>query len=1027
MNTADALAGPPELGRSVLIGPGDTVPEAWSGCERVRVSLSDISAATGRRLREAWLGRNRLVIELDGEFPEPSPVWQSPWWELSPGLTMRSEVLAHLITANTVDARQPEQFRFAPVEAALRLGAVPASGSSTLVAGDGDVVTDAGPVWCDGGPLEAFELAAPVVPAANLAAGSLSGVQPAEPRADLAADQHAAVCHLGGAACIVAPAGSGKTRVLTERARYLVRDLGVAAGAVCLVAFNVRARREMEERTRDLMGLQVRTLNSIALAVCNGTGPFVRPAGRSRVEVIDEMGVRDRLDGLVKRRRRAMTDQLAPWLEALSASRLGLRDPVAVEGDFQPDVPEFSTLAPRYAKDLSADGLVDFDQQIIGAIEILLADPAARAAARRACGVLLVDEFQDLTPAHLLMIRLLAGPRADVFAVGDDDQTIYGYAGASPQWLIDFDKYFPGAARHHLNMNYRCPPPVVGAAVNLLSHNQRRIDKQITAPQQFDSEEPPVASGVSAPDGERSAAGDERITDRVATTATQTGADATEGGTDTEHRVGGAERGGSHGTAGIRDDGALAVMTGPESAAALRETVTSLIDGGVRASDIAVLARVNSTLLVPQIVLGEMGVAADAPLGRGFLERTGIAGALAWLRLAVAPRHALPSGALSDAARRPPRGVSPRVIEWIGEQRSLGALRALAARLSDDRTATKVDEYADDIDMLRQRTANEQLSTEAILEVVRDELGLGYSLDTRLDASRRSVDRSAHGDDLRALISVAHLHPDPASFAAWLSDRLSGFGASDAAGFGNDEARSSGDAASVGAARSTQSAQQPGVRLATVHRVKGLEWPHVIVYDASAGLMPHRLAHDIEEERRVFHVALTRCAASVTFISDDPPSPFLAELTELAPPLPLESEPALTGATSRESGGGAGSRRGAESGAGSGSGGRADPDNAADPAVLPGTGSRPAARRSKPESPTDPADAALFEALRAWRLQRSRADGVPAYVVSADAVLIALATQRPRTDVELLAVPGIGPAKLESYGAEMLALIAEHA
>ena len=625
-------------------------------------------------------------------------------------------------------------------------------------------------------------------------------------------------------------------------------------------------------------------------------------------------------------------------------------------------------MAPQYVKSLTADGLVDFDQQIIGAIEILLVDPAARAAARRACGALLVDEFQDLTPAHLLMIRLLAGPRADVFAVGDDDQTIYGYAGASPQWLIDFDKYFPGAARHHLNVNYRCPPPVVDAAINLLSHNRRRIDKQIT-------EATPDAS----------------IGDASSTMESQTRQD------------------------GDRNDGALAVKTGPESAAALRETVTALIDSGIQPSDIAVLTRVNSTLLVPQIVLGEMGVAADAPLGRGFMERTGVAGALAWLKLAVAPRHALPGRALSDAARRPPRGISPRVIEWIGEQRSLGALRALAARLSDDRTATKIDEYADDIDMLRQRTANEQLTTEAILEIVRDELGLGYSLDTRLDASRRSVDRSAHGDDLRALISVAHLHPDPASFAAWLADRLSGFGASDAAGFGNDEARPPSGAAPA------NPAGQPGVRLATVHRVKGLEWPHVIVYEASEGLMPHRLAHDIEEERRVFHVALTRCAVSVTFISDDPPSPFLVELSELAPPLPAEPEPMLDGSASRESGGGAGS------GVGPRSGSRAGQGDPADPAVLPGTGSQPAARRPKPEPPTDPNDAALFEALRAWRLERSRADGVPAYVVSANAVLIALATQRPRNDAELLAVPGIGPAKLESYGSAMLALIAEHA
>ena len=120
------------------------------------------------------------------------------------------------------------------------------------------------------------------------------------------------------------------------------------------------------------------------------------------------------------------------------------------------------------------------------------------------------------------------------------------------------------------------------------------------------------------------------------------------------------------------------ITAGADAAGTLRDAVAGLIEDGVRPSDIAVLARVNSTLLVPQIVLEDMGVASDAPLGRGFIERTGVAGTLAWLRLAVAPRHALPGGALSAAARRPPRGISPRVIEWIGEQRSIAALHGLA-------------------------------------------------------------------------------------------------------------------------------------------------------------------------------------------------------------------------------------------------------------------------------------------------------------------------------------------------------------
>ena len=482
MNLVDGLMGPKPLGRSVLVRVGQVAPPGWKGCQRLAVRTDTFDPEMGRELRRAWVGRHPLVIELDGELPPPEPVIQAQWWELKPGLTMPAEAVRHLLAANVVDWRDPERSKFEPLERALALGARLAG-----VDEPGDVVTEAGPVWCDGGPFDVFDPdalgsgCAGVVPAVNLAVGSLAALTPALPQADLADDQQAAVGHLGGAACIVAPAGSGKTRVLTERARYLVRDLGVDPRAVCLVAFNVRARAEMQERTADLPGLEVRTLNSLALAICNGTGPFASPRDHRRVEVVDERGVRDLLDGMVPRKRRAMTDQIAPWIEALGASRLGLRDPTEVERDFQPDVPDFSEMAPRYVDVLDAEGLVDFDQQIIRAIEILLCDPAARAAARRTCGILLVDEFQDLTPAHLLLVRLVAGPRADVFGVGDDDQTIYGYSGASPEWLIDYHKFFPGAQRHELHVNYRCPPEVVDAASNLLSHSRRRIDKQITA------------------------------------------------------------------------------------------------------------------------------------------------------------------------------------------------------------------------------------------------------------------------------------------------------------------------------------------------------------------------------------------------------------------------------------------------------------------------------------------------------------------------------------------------------------------
>ena len=101
--------------------------------------------------------------------------------------------------------------------------------------------------------------------------------------------------------------------------------------------------------------------------------------------------------------------------------------------------------------------------------------------AQRASRLLLVDEFQDLTPAHLLLVRLLSAPAGDVFGVGDDDQTIYGYNGADPTWLIDFADLFPGAGDHPLKVNYRCPAGVVASADRLLRHNRRRVAKIIRA------------------------------------------------------------------------------------------------------------------------------------------------------------------------------------------------------------------------------------------------------------------------------------------------------------------------------------------------------------------------------------------------------------------------------------------------------------------------------------------------------------------------------------------------------------------
>ncbi|MGH9293525.1 MAG: UvrD-helicase domain-containing protein [Acidimicrobiales bacterium] len=411
---APAGAMGPVLGRSVVVASGQTPPVAWALCDRAGGGID--------QLEQAWRERTPLVIEVGDETPSDE-VERGPVWSLSPLFAFPGERRSHFTFANAIDARDGAN-RWHLAEEAVRLGAT-AGGPADVVLADGR------PAYCDGGPLQWHGAVgeAAVVPSLSLLAGSLVPFGSNSTDALLAPDQLAAVTHPGGAARIIAPAGSGKTRVLTERARHLLRRWNVPGTAVTLVAFNKRAADEMRERTPDLPELQVRTLNALGLSLVTRSEPAT---------TIDEREVRSILDTLVDLPRRANTDPAAAWIEALSAVRLGLQSPAEVEAQFGGDVDGLARVFESYRRLLADRRVVDFDEQIYRAIEIFLTDPGARRSARATCRLLLVDEFQDLTPAHLLLIRLLAGPEGAVFGVGDDDQTIYGYSGASPEWLIDY-------------------------------------------------------------------------------------------------------------------------------------------------------------------------------------------------------------------------------------------------------------------------------------------------------------------------------------------------------------------------------------------------------------------------------------------------------------------------------------------------------------------------------------------------------------------------------------------------------------
>lgn len=870
--------GPLALGRTLVVPEGVDVPDGWDDADRVEI---DEMAALDPgslldELQQRWSSRQPYVVRLSTNLTSPpATVLHREPWLLGPELELPRERLHHFVWANALLA-QPDGTTTSPAAArAVELGAIPLDPNFPT---EPDLrLPDGTAVHVDGGPLD-LELArsstVPLLHTIALHSGSLAVLGTSAPTADLADDQLAAVAHPGGPARIVAPAGSGKTRVLTERARHLLAGAGLPAKALTLVAFNKRAQLEMEARTADLPGLRVRTLNALALAIINGTDGFARPSeSTGRVQTIDEREVRRVLRRLVEVPRKTNTDPLATWIEALSAARLGLREPASVIDAIGPEVNDLEQVLEQYRLMLRRQNLVDFDEQILRAIEVLLADPAAREHAHHTCQILLVDEFQDLTPAHMLMIRLLGGPRADVFGVGDDDQTIYGFTGATPEWLIDYERWFPHATPYALEVNYRCAPAVVEGVSLLLPHNHQRVDKLIRTP---------------------------------------------------DHRAHQA------------DD--LRLITTPDPLGALVDRVADLTAAGVAPTDIVILGRVNVALAAPQVALSDAGQSIVHAVTPDLLQRTGVRALLAWLRLASDPGGMQPAD-ISEAVRRPSRGLSQRVREWMGEHRNVRELRRLAQRLGG-RDQHRIDEFLDDVEMLADLAADGATTAE-LFEAIGDEIGVGGALGS-LDGARRSVDRSTHLDDLDALVQLGNVETDPEAFSSWLHETLNRPGADPADGIG----------------------------LSTVHRVKGLEWPHVIVVGANSGTFPHRLA-DTEEERRVFHVAVTRSSLTTTVIADAArPSTFLGELTGAAPTAPPPPPP-------------------------------------------------------KPSKPKKPESTPLGDALRVWRLQTAKDAKVPAYVVFSDATLDEMVERRPTSVKELGRIKGVGPKKLELYAERVLSIIAE--
>jgi DNA helicase-2/ATP-dependent DNA helicase PcrA len=302
--------------------------------------------------------------------------------------------------------------------------------------------------------------------------------------ADLNPAQREAVLHTEGPVLVVAGAGSGKTRVLTRRIAHLLGAVGVKPPEILAITFTNKAAGEMRERVRDLVGppagaAWVMTFHSACGRILRREAQ--RLGYRSNFTIYDQADqirlVKRCLEELERDPKRFTPRGIHSQISNAKNTLVGPDDyGERVASFYDQTVAEVYDL---YQKRLFASNAVDFDDMLFLTVDVLERFPAAREKWQEAFHYILVDEYQDTNHAQYRLLQLLAEKRRNVFAVGDPDQSIYGFRGADIRNVLEFEHDFPGSYSIALEQNYRSTQHILDAANGIISHNRERKEKNL--------------------------------------------------------------------------------------------------------------------------------------------------------------------------------------------------------------------------------------------------------------------------------------------------------------------------------------------------------------------------------------------------------------------------------------------------------------------------------------------------------------------------------------------------------------------
>ena len=648
--------------------------------------------------------------------------------------------------------------------------------------------------------------------------------------ASLNTAQMQAVHHLSGPCLVLAGAGSGKTRVIVHKiARLLQPGPGadLAPSQIAAITFTNKAAAEMRERAKALIGgkaakgLVISTFHALGVRLLREDGAAL--GLKPNFSILDS----DDVLGLL-RDAGGTTDAATArrWQWAISLWKNQGLDPAAAEAQAEnPDQVQAARVMVRYQERLAAFQAVDFDDLIGLPVALLQRHPEVRAKWQAQLRHVLVDEYQDTNAQQYELLKLLVGDghggrdRPAAFtAVGDDDQSIYGWRGATIDNLKRLPQDYPTLKVIALEQNYRSTGHILRAANRVIAANPKIFEKKLWS--DFGDGEP-----VRVVEGDSEEHEAERAVARIQGLRVQ----------------GGALQG-----AGAQGDS----------------------QGGTQAlewRDFAILYRANHQSRVFEQKLRAAQIPYKVSGGQSYFDRAEIKDLCAWLRLLVNQDD---DPAFLRAVATPKRGIGHQTLASLGEfagKWKVSLYEALFAEsLATSLRGKAIDSLhefgrcVNDLEYRARQTTGAEDARALLLGWLKD---IGY-------------EQHLHDGEDSAKLAAARWS-NVLDFVDWMARRCGGEMAADGSGQESERKSVLEVAQSIAVIISlADRGDDPNVvTLSTLHAAKGLEWPHVQLVGVNEGLLPFKmddesltpeaLTQRLEEERRLMYVGITRARTTL--------------------------------------------------------------------------------------------------------------------------------------------------------------------